>query len=223
MKLVNQSQVEALDPAFGRMAAQMGQHAWSLPQLTMREKTFVFLAADLCTANIGFPLLTHAQTAVANGVSIAECIAAVRHLAAYAGYPTAAVALQQLQQLQPGPPPDPQKTEAQPLPDDVRAELAELDPDFAAFYAEQFDQRWSNGDLSPRERALACIAVDVLNQTLDESLSLHVDLATTSGAGTEQIHAVLLLAAEYGADKVWRALRVLRGRGSPADRNTVSP
>ena len=101
MKLASQDQVQALDPEFGRMAAEVGVHAWSLPQLTMREKTFVFLAADLCTANIGFPLLTHLQMAGANGVSAPECIAAIRHLAPYVGYPTAAVALQQLQQLEP--------------------------------------------------------------------------------------------------------------------------
>ncbi len=37
MKLANQDQVQALDPEFGRMAAEVGFHAWSLPQLTMRE------------------------------------------------------------------------------------------------------------------------------------------------------------------------------------------
>lgn len=54
MKLANQDQLQALDPEFGRMATEVGAHAWSLPQLTMREKTFVFLAADLCSANVGF-------------------------------------------------------------------------------------------------------------------------------------------------------------------------
>ena len=54
MKLANQAQVAALDPEFGRMAAEVGMHAWSLPQLTTREKAFVFLAADPCTASVGF-------------------------------------------------------------------------------------------------------------------------------------------------------------------------
>ena len=80
MKLANQDQVAALDAEFGRMAAEVGVHAWALPQLTMREKAFVFLAADMCTANVGFPLLTHVQMAGANGVSVSECVAAVRHL-----------------------------------------------------------------------------------------------------------------------------------------------
>jgi len=101
MKLANQDQVAALDAEFGRMAAEVGVHAWALPQLTMREKAFVFLAADMCIANVGFPLLTHVQMAGANGVSVSECVAAVRHLAPYVGYPTAAVALQQLRQEKP--------------------------------------------------------------------------------------------------------------------------
>ncbi|MCW2629832.1 MAG: Dehydrogenase/decarboxylase protein [Mycobacterium sp.] len=37
----HQEQVQALDPAFARMATEVGLHAWSLPQLTMREKTSV--------------------------------------------------------------------------------------------------------------------------------------------------------------------------------------
>ena len=204
MKLVNQEQVQALDSEFGRMATELGMHAWSLPQLTMREKTFVFLAADMCTANVGFPLMTHVQMAVANGVTAQECVAAIRHLAPYVGYPTAAVALQQLRAgSAPSKPVD--HGDAQGIPARVVEELTELDADFAQFFADQFNQRWRTGDLTPRERALSCLAADVLNQTLDESFALHVELARAAGAGRDQIRAVLLLVAEYGMAKAWRA------------------
>jgi 4-carboxymuconolactone decarboxylase len=212
MKLANEDQVMALDPEFGRMAAEVGVHAWSLPQLTMREKTFVFLAADLCTANVGFPLLTHVQMAGANGVSVAECVAAIRHLAPYVGYPTAAVALQHLRELEPAEHPQPQPVYGWDLPEEKVNALAELDEKFAAFVANQYNQRWGRGDLSPRERALACVAADVLNQTLDESFALHVDVAIAAGASDEQIRAVLLLVAEYGIAKAWRAFRALAER-----------
>ena len=208
MKLVNAEQVQALDPEFGRMATELGLHAWSLPQLTMREKTFVFLAADMCTANLGFPLVTHVQMAGANGVSVQECVAAIRHLGPYVGYPTAAVALQQLDAgAAPSEPAD--SSNAQEVPPRVLEELNGLDADFAKFFVNQFDQRWSTGDLSPRERALSCLAADVLNQTLDDSFALHVDLALAAGAGREQIRAVLLLVAEYGIAKAWRAYKAL--------------
>ncbi|MBE1546624.1 alkylhydroperoxidase/carboxymuconolactone decarboxylase family protein YurZ [Mycobacterium sp. OAS707] len=210
MKLANQDQVAALDPTFGRMAAEVGVHAWSLPQLTMREKAFVFLAADLCTVNLGFPLLTHVQMAEANGVSVAECVAAIRHLAPYAGYPTAAVALQQVSSR--GEAKESQPVHDWDLPTETLAALADLDDEFASFVANQYHQRWGSGELSPRERALVCIAVDVLNQTLDESFSLHIDLAYAAGAGDEQVRAVLLLVAEYGIAKAWRAFRALAAR-----------
>jgi 4-carboxymuconolactone decarboxylase len=178
----------------------------------MREKTFVFIAADLCTANVGFPLLTHVQMAGANGVSAQECVAAIRHLAPYVGYPTAAVALQQLRGLGSAAESDQQPTSGWDLPAETANVLAELDEDFAAFVTNQYNQRWGSGDLSPRERALTCVAADVLNQTLDESFALHVDLASAAGASDEQIHAVLLLVAEYGIAKAWRAYRVLAAR-----------
>jgi 4-carboxymuconolactone decarboxylase len=212
MKLANQDQVAALDPEFGKMAVEVGTHAWSLPQLTMREKTFVFLAADLCTANVGFALLTHVQMADANGVSVPECVAAIRHLAPYAGYPTAAVAMQQLRQADNTESPQPQPVSGWELAEQTVNGLTELDEEFAEFVANQYNRRWGSGELSPRERALACIATDVLNQTLDESFSLHVDLALAAGAGDEQVRAVLLLVAEYGIAKAWRAYRAMKAR-----------
>jgi 4-carboxymuconolactone decarboxylase len=210
MKLSHHDQVQDLDPAFGRMATAVGLHAWSLPQLTMREKAFVFLAADLCTGSVGFPLATHVHMAGANGVGLPECVAAIRHLAPYVGYPAAAIALQQLRTDGPAEKGRPVKVQRQMLPEDVFATLKVLDADFAGFVAEQFNQRWDEDDeLSARERALSCLATDVLNQTFDESFALHVRLATAAGAGREQINAVLLLVAEYGITKAWRAYRAL--------------
>jgi 4-carboxymuconolactone decarboxylase len=208
MKLANQDQVEALDPVFGRRAAQVGRHAWSLPDLTVREKTFVFIAADLCTANLGFPLATHVRMAAANGVTRQECVAAIRHLAPYAGYPTAAVALQQL-----GGGREPVTGHPVPvrpvLPPDIVGDLTQLHPRFAEFAVEQTEQGWSDGALTARERSLACLATDVLHQTLDESFHLHVRLAIAAGADRPAIEAVLLLVAEYGLAKAWRAFRAL--------------
>ena len=212
MKLTNQEQVAALDAEFGRMATEVGVYAWSLPQLTMREKAFVFLAADLCTANVGFPLLTHVQMAGANGVSVPKCVAAIRHLAPFAGYPTAAVALQQLAELNSSEPAERRPVDHGNPCARIGDALADLDPEFAGFVADQYNQRCDSGDLSLRERFLACIAADVLNQTLDESFSLHVDLALAAGAGQEQIRAVLLLVAEYGVATSWRAHRALAAR-----------
>ncbi len=55
----------------------------------------------------------------------------------------------------------------QTLPDHVADALSGLDENFARFAADQFNQRWAaDNSLTPRERALSCLAADVLNQTL---------------------------------------------------------
>jgi 4-carboxymuconolactone decarboxylase len=215
MKLANQDQVQAIDPEFGRMATQVGIHAWSLPHLTMREKTFVFLAADLCTANVGFPLLTHVNMAQENGVSAAECVAAIRHLAPYVGYPTAAMALKLIKEHSNDDSSAPPATDTSAVPrldDALEKAFVRTDSEFREFAADQYNQRWSGADLTPRERALACIAADVVNQTLEDSFALHIDLATAAGAREENIRAVLLLVAEYGIAKSWRAFRAMHAQ-----------
>lgn len=212
MKLTNQDAIAELDADFAKMAVAVGQHAWGLPELTMREKAFIFLAADLCSRCLGFPLQTHAHMALSQGVSLAALQEAVRHLAPYVGYPTAAEALMALAAME-----GPQETAAEeattnpPLELDeiAAARIAHLDDRFAAFYIEQFAERWGRPELSVRERALATIATDVLNGTLDESLRLHVNLALNNGAAEEQVRAVILQVAEFGIAKAWRAFGAL--------------
>jgi alkylhydroperoxidase/carboxymuconolactone decarboxylase family protein YurZ len=214
MELANQDQVAGWDPKFGAMAAEIGNRAWGIPELTMREKTFLFIAADLCTGGLGFPLTTHLQMGGVHGVTPPECQAAIRHLAPYVGYPTAAVALQQLQQSAAASASgDPQPAPAHPgtggapaIPDAVAGKLRELDADFADLVTGQYERRWRDDpDLSPRELALTCIATDVLNRTLDDSLALHVRLAVADGVPVTDIHATLLLVSEYGLGRAWQA------------------
>lgn len=208
----------SIDPRFDAMAEAVGRRSWGLRALTVREKAFVFIAADLGTANLGFPLETHLATAVANGVPVRDCAAAIRHLAPFVGYPRAAVGLQQLRaaypEWEPDPlPPPPDTPGRHVIPPDVLDRLDALDSKFAAFATDQFDGRWSVDDgVSNRERALMCVATDVVYQTLDESFDLHLDLATQEGAGRHEITAVLLLLAEYGVAKAWHAHRVLLTR-----------
>lgn len=199
----------------------------------MREKTFLFIAADLCSGGLGFPLSTHVQMGGMHGVTLPECRAAIRHLAPYVGYPTAAVALQQLQQNaaesasgDPQPvPADPETGGAPTIPDAVAGKLRDLDADFADLVTGQYERRWRDDpDLSPRERTLTCIAADVLNQTLDDSLALHGRLAAACGVPVADIHATLLLVSEYGFGKAWQAYdavaRHVADLTSPGVRNT---
>lgn len=229
MNLTNQDTVTNMDAEFGQMALQVGRNAWGLPALSMREKAFAFLAADLCAHYIGFPLRTHISMALAQGVSLDAQREAVRHLAPYVGYPAAAEALMVFAEIEAtgnggngdGADPHPDyeahisPAQSDPVPDTavaalpVSVRIEELDPDFAQFFTEQFLGRWNRPGLSTRERALCTIATDVCNGTLEDSFRLHLDLAREHGAGQEQIRAVLLLVAEFGIAKAWRAYTVL--------------
>jgi 4-carboxymuconolactone decarboxylase len=212
MRLTNQDVIAALDTDFAQMAVEVGQHAWGLTQLTMREKVFAFLAADLSTRALGFPLHTHVQMALTQGVTMDAMREAIRHLAPYVGYPTAAEALMALSQITA---PLPARSESQEPPTDTDLDspllepIRQLDEQFAEFFTNQFAQRWGRAELTVRERALATIATDVLQGTLDESLRLHVDLALRNDASGEQIRAVVLLVAEFGIAKAWAAYRAL--------------
>ena len=186
-----------------------------IPELTMREKTFLFIAADLCSGGLGFPLSTHVQMGGMHGVTLPECRAAIRHLAPYVGYPTAAVALQQLQQnaaevrvrgsaAGPGP-----GSGNRRCSDDSRCGRRKAARSRCRLRG--FGHRPVRAALArrprslPRERTLTCIAADVLNQTLDDSLALHGRLAAACGVPVADIHATLLLVSEYGFGKAWQA------------------
>lgn len=212
MKLTNQDAIAELDADFAKMAVAVGQHAWGLPELTMREKAFVFLAADLCSRCLGFALRTHASMALSQGVSLAALREAVRHLAPYVGYPIAAEALMavaEIESSQETAADEPTTNQPFELDETSATRIAHLDDRFAAFYVEQFAARWGRSGLTVRERALATIATDVLNGTLDESLRLHIGLALDNGAAEEHIRAVILQVAEFGIGKAWRAFGAL--------------
>ncbi|MEV1004957.1 carboxymuconolactone decarboxylase family protein [Nonomuraea sp. NPDC050202] len=221
MKLASQDSIASLDADFGAMAVKRGRYAWGLPQLSMREKAFVFVAADLCCRALQFPLQTHVMMALSNGVKLEDIREVVRHLAPYVGYPTAAETLMRLIEIEKAAgeaglatndensgTPQGQPQEAR-LPDGAVQQLKALDEDFAAFVQEQFEERWGRPNLTVAERALATIATDVLNGTLDQSFAQHVGLALDNGAAEEKVRAVLLLVAEFGMAKTGRAFAAL--------------
>ncbi|MEV0234079.1 carboxymuconolactone decarboxylase family protein [Nonomuraea sp. NPDC050786] len=216
MKLASQDTVTSLDADFGAMAIKRGRYAWGLPELTMREKAFVFVAADLCCHNLQFPLQTHVTMALSNGVRLDDIREAIRHLAPFVGYPTAAETLMRLIEIEKAvgqnldePAADHGPGRTVELPEQALQNGKALDEGFAAFLREQFEERWGRANLTVAERALCTIATDVLNGTLDQSFHLHVALALENGAGEEKIRAVLRLVSEFGLAKAWRAFAAL--------------
>jgi len=190
----------------------VGHNLWGLTHLTMREKAFVCLTTDLCHPHLDVPLAMHVQMALAHGVEPEAIRELYRHLAPYVGYPILVSAFQRLTEL--GLP------EAQdndpvisvplngPLARAVNA-LEQVDAGLAAFTEDQLAQRWSRPRLSLRERAIACLVVDVLYQTLGASLRLHAELARAAGATDDTLRDLLRGVAEFGMPRAWAAAEAL--------------
>ena len=78
--------------------------------------------------------------ACANGVSIPQCVAAIRHLASYAGYPSASVALQQLRQSDRSEEPQLQPVDGWDLTAETVDAVSELDEEFRGVGQNQYNQ-----------------------------------------------------------------------------------
>jgi len=215
--------VTALDPMFGQMYAATTAHAWAIPQLTDREKTFLCVVADVCQANLGPAFELHVRTGLAHGVSVADIRALLRFIAYDSGYQAALGALSRLAEIEPeGSLPKATLLAEEltttgagaapsPLPESIRADLRELDPHFAEYCDLQSRMRTPSGPdtLSIRERAFTCMSIDVHYQTLGESFRIHTSRALGAGASHDDVRAVLRFITQFGATRVWRAWPVL--------------
>lgn len=216
-QLAGADALTALDPVFARFAVSAGQNLWRLPHLTMREKAFVCLTSDLCHPHLDQPLAMHLQMALANGVDPESIRELYRHLAPYVGYPILVSAFQRLAELGLPEAKDTEPGERMSLSGPLAkaiGDLAAVAPGLAAFSAQQLIQRWARPHLSVRERAIACLTVDVFYQTLDTSLRLHADVARTAGADDETLHDLVRGLAEFGLGRAWAAAAVLFPAGA---------
>ncbi|MGW7481466.1 carboxymuconolactone decarboxylase family protein [Nonomuraea muscovyensis] len=211
----------ALDPVFAQLAVGAGHNLWGLTHLTMREKAFVCLTADLCHPHLDLPLAMHVQMALTHGVEPEAIRELFRHLGPYVGYPILVTAFQRLTEL--GLPEARDTDSVKPVPLTgplARAvhDLEEVDPGLAAFTEDQLAQRWARPHLSVRERAIACLTVDVFYQTLGESMRLHAALARADGATEETFRDLIRGLAEFGLARAWAAAEALLSSRPPGVR-----
>jgi alkylhydroperoxidase/carboxymuconolactone decarboxylase family protein YurZ len=202
----------ALDPVFAQLAVGAGHNLWGLANLTMREKSFVCLTADLCHPHLDVPLAMHLQMALANGVESEAIRELYRHLAPYVGYPILVSAFQRLAELGQPEAMDTKPVEPVPLTAPLVhlvRDLERVDPGLAAFTEDQLAQRWARPHLTVRERAIACLTVDVLYQTLGESLRVHAAVARAAGATEETLRDLVRGLAEFGLARAWSAAEAL--------------
>ncbi|WP_454194060.1 carboxymuconolactone decarboxylase family protein [Nocardia sp. Marseille-Q1738] len=211
-QLAGADALTALDPVFAQLAVGAGQNLWGLTHLTMREKAFVCLTSDLCHPHLDLPLTMHVRMAMANDVEPEAIRELYRHLAPYVGYPILVSAFQRLAELGLPEAQDVEPVEPVPLTGALAGSvrvLEDVDPGLAAFTEDQLAQRWARPHLSVRERAIACLTVDVFYQTLGESMRLHAELARAAGATEETFRDLLRGVAEFGLARAWAAAREL--------------
>jgi alkylhydroperoxidase/carboxymuconolactone decarboxylase family protein YurZ len=214
-----ETMVSKLDPVFAEMSAATDHDVWArIPELTAREKALLCVVADVCQQTLGLPFELHVMTAREHGVDADDLRELLRFIAYDSGYPAALAALDRLTGIEhehglPGPTGQRHEVNADgtgsPIPAPVRGAVHGLDGHLGRHMDLQSRMRAGMERLSVRERAFATITVDVLYQTLDESLRVHVTRALGSGATPEDVRAVVRFSAQFGMTKAWRGLRAL--------------
>jgi alkylhydroperoxidase/carboxymuconolactone decarboxylase family protein YurZ len=217
--------VGAQDPVFAQMAGATVEHAWSVPQLSDREKVFLSVVADVCQPSLGLPFELHVRAGLDRGVSTADIRALLRLIAYDSGYPAALAAFERLGEIEAAA--GLARPDAEPLPDDlldtgpgaapsplpepVREQLRELDDHFAEHFDLQSRMRSVSGPgtLTVRERAFATMSIDVHYQTLEETFRIHIGRALGAGASPDDVRAVLRFNAQFGMTRAWRAWKAL--------------
>lgn len=164
----------------------------------------------------------HVRMALAHGVDPEAIRELYRHLAPYVGYPILVTAFQRLTELGLPEGQDPGTFSPAPVtPEPLTGVLADAvqdlrttDAGLAGFTEEQLVQRWSRPLLNVRERAIACLTVDVFYQTLGRSLRLHAELARSAGATEETFRDLICGVAEFGLARAWAAADALLAGGA---------
>jgi 4-carboxymuconolactone decarboxylase len=204
------SPLGAVDPEFERMALETGAFTYGLPGTSVREKLVQVIAADVCRGHLGLAFRLHVTAARMHGIPYADLLALLRFVAPYTGYPAAADALGRLGALgaelgfdtaaQVG------EGEAAGEPDPA---LRSSDEWMAEFLASRSGRSWSEERLTPRERIIVAITLDVALSTLGEPFRGHVLLARRIGLSDDEIRDAVRFTAELCSARTVVALAEL--------------
>ena len=206
------SPVFEIDAAFGRMAVNMGQATWSIPELSQREKSFACIAADICVRDLGMPFEMHIQMALANDVPLSDVREAILHSAIEAGHTGTLAALSRFKEvcakIGKSVPIDATVPEAHSF--DYFAGSVTLDRDLMHQWHSIMPKYWSRPGLDGKERAYISLTSNVLSGVLGAPFVHHVQLARAQGATNAQLRALFRFLSEYGFSKSWAATEALR-------------
>lgn len=221
----NLERLAALDPVFAQQVGASVRLVQAIPELTAREKAFLSVTADVCQGTLGLAFTAHVRAGIAAGVSTSDIRELLRFVSFDCGYPAASAGIERIAQLEAElgiEPPVAEPLAAElvstgpdaapsPLPDAVRARLAELDPHFAEYFDLQSRMRTGHGPgtLTERERGLVSLSVDVHYRTLADTFRIHVGRARRGGATPEDVRAALRFLSQFGVTRAWHAWEAL--------------
>ena len=225
----NLDRLAALDPAFAQLVGATAKFVRAIPELTDREKTFLCVTADVCQGSLGLAFTAHVRAGLKAGVSTSDVRELLRFVSYDCGYHAATAGIERITELETElgiPHPDAElladdlvstgpDAAPTPLPDAVRARLAELDPHFAEYFDLQSRMRTGHGPgtLTERERGLVSLSVDVHYQTLADTFRTHVGRALRGGATPEDVRAALRFLSQFGVTRAWHAWEALNTMG----------
>jgi 4-carboxymuconolactone decarboxylase len=218
MRLPSDKQANApvfeVDPVFGEMAVAMGQATWSIPSLTLREKAFACLAADVCVRDLGLPFSMHVQMGLANDVPLVDQREAIFQSAVEAGHTGALLALKRFKEIcielgEQYPPDD--RAVGGDSSIDYFSELTAnaIDTKLSRMWRPIMSAHWARTRLSLKESAFIAITGNVMQGALNAPFGHHVRLARAAGASNEQIGSLICFLSEYGFSRSWVALAAL--------------
>lgn len=216
MELISEVRVTSLDPVFGPMGVEAGRAIWAAPELTMREKASLLIAADLCVPELGLPFELHIGMALGPAqMAVEDLRELLRHIAPDAGFNIVAMGFQRMAEIarQLGFEPSSQATGVEAgeqiyAPSSLAA-LSALDTGFADHVDQASRKLWNRSGLSVRERCLATFAVDVIGGTLGAPFKAHLEICRRAGLARQELHAALRMLAEFSTPKAWQALIAL--------------
>jgi alkylhydroperoxidase/carboxymuconolactone decarboxylase family protein YurZ len=218
MQLASEERVTSLDPVFGSMGIEAGRAIWEAPELTMREKAIVLVAADVCVPEFGLPFELH----IGMGLKRAEMPVEhfrelLRHVAPDAGYNIVSMAFQRMTEIAGQLGFDVTSTarraphgETTGLDGKTLNALRELDPAVADYVDQQARQLWNRPGLSKRERCLATLAVMVISGTLGAPFKAHISRCVAEQLSEADLRAAIRILAEFSIPKAWEALIALK-------------
>ena len=226
MQLLSEERVTELDPVFGPMGIDAGREIWGMPGLTMREKTVLLVAADVCVPEFGLPFELHIGMGLnRGGMSVEDFREILRHIAPDAGFNIVAMAFQRLIEIagKLGHDTGTSATAGQAAAEhglelSALRQLQELDLSFSEQVDRQAKLLWERPGLSRRERCFATFAVLVIGGTLGVPFESHVARCFASKLEATDLQAAIRILAEFSVPKAWEALIALRQIGDPSPR-----